>query len=76
MSTSTRKLGHLLLAGGILAAYCAAPARCAEPSDAMLGIIPIDEGGQVLVNDVYVGRLHRLRGCGRETVSSPLTGRK
>lgn len=34
---------------------CGSSARAADPSPAMLGVIPVDQGGRVIVQDVYVG---------------------
>jgi S1-C subfamily serine protease len=45
----------LVVAIGLVSATAGSRATSAEPSPAMLGVIPIDQAGQVIVQDVYVG---------------------
>ncbi len=52
--TSVAWLAGFMVIGFVIA-VAANRARSAEPSSAMLGVIPIDVDGQVFVKDVFVG---------------------
>ncbi len=47
---------------GLALLLLASRAAAAEPSQAMLGVIPTDEKGQVIVRDVYMGGPAQLAG--------------
>jgi predicted metalloprotease with PDZ domain len=58
MFGACNRLGSMqcfLAACGLMAAMVASHANGGEPSRAMLCVIPVDDGGRVMVKDVYVG---------------------
>ena len=46
---------NALIAIGFASLLAVSQAKSAEPSSAMLGVVPVDRAGQTIVQDVYVG---------------------